>query len=86
MLKIFYMILLASRPFPKSVAPQQFQREFVQPYTSRAAWRIAAYVEAENKRIAEKKKLKEKWRKEAQLLVPERIALDVSNAITGAIK
>lgn len=57
LLKVFYMILLAGRPLPKLITPQQFQRHYVQPFTSRAAWRISAYVEAENKRIEEKKKL-----------------------------
>jgi len=86
MLKVFYMILLAGRTFPKSMSMAQLHREFVQPYNSRAAWRITAYVDAENRRLEDKKKLKEKWRKEAQLLVPERMALDVGNSVSGALQ
>lgn len=86
MLKVFYMILLAGQPFPKSITIPEFERNFVQPYTSRAVWRINAYVDAENKRIEDRKKQKEKWRKEAQNLIPERMALDVNNTLTEAIQ
>lgn len=52
---------------------------------ARANWRITAFVEAELKREEEKRKQKEKWRKETQMVAGDRRAADARQEVGSAL-